>query len=149
MGELSLGLENEEAGKRLFEEVHASQRLALAFRKVRAKGGSAGPDGMSVEDFEEELEANLRELGDELREKRYRPGAVRRVSIPKPNGGERHLGIPNVRDRVVQQSILLAMNPYFEPYFSESSYGFREGRSQRGAIEAAREHPVKTYPRPV
>ena len=143
MGQLSLGLSNKEEGAKLFEEVHALPRLELAFKKVRANGGSAGPDGVSVEDFEENLPENLAKLEAELKSRSYQPGPVRRVSIPKPNspsGGERHLGIANVRDRVVQQSILLAMNPYFDPQFSESSYGFREGRSQRGAIDSAREH---------
>ena len=139
---MSLGLRNQEGGAKLFEEIHALPRLEMAFKKVRANRGSAGPDGVSVEDFEENLSENLSKLQAELKSKAYRPQAVRRVSIPKPNGGERHLGIANVRDRVVQQSILLAMNPYFDPEFSESSYGFREGRSQRGAIEAARQHVV-------
>lgn len=140
MEQLSLGLRNQEGGANLFEETHALPRLEMAFRKVRANGGSAGPDGVGVEDFEENLSENLSKLQAELKSKAYRPGAVRRVGIPKPGGGERHLGIANVRDRVVQQSILLAMNPYFDPEFSESSYGFREGRSQRGAIGAARQY---------
>jgi RNA-directed DNA polymerase len=143
MEQLSLGLSNQEEGARLFEEVHALPRLELAFKKVRANGGSAGPDGVSVEQFEEQLSDNVSQLEAELKSRSYQPGPVRRVSIPKPNspsGGERHLGIANVRDRVVQQSILMALNPYFDPRFSKSSYGFREGRSQRGAIEAARSH---------
>lgn len=140
MEQLSLGLSNQQEGERLFEEICALPRLELAFKKVRANGGSAGPDAQSVEDFEEDLAANLAELQRELESRRYQPGPVRRVSIPKPNGGERHLGIPNVRDRIVQQSILMALEPYFEPQFSASSYGFRAGRSQKGAIEAARRH---------
>jgi RNA-directed DNA polymerase len=140
MEQLSLGLSNQYEGKRLFEEACAMPRLELAFKKVRANGGSAGPDGQSVEDFEEDLVTNLAKLQAELKGKRYQPGPVRRVSIPKPSGGERHLGIPNVRDRIVQQSILMALEPFFEPQFSASSYGFREGRSQKGAIEAARRH---------
>lgn len=140
MEQLSLGLSNQEEGKQLFEEVYALPRLELAFKKVKANGGSAGPDAVSIEDFEACLSEQLNHLHNELREKRYQPGAVRRVSIPKPNGTERHLGIPNVRDRVVQQSILMALSPYFEPEFSASSYGFREGRSQKDAIAAARQH---------
>jgi RNA-directed DNA polymerase len=136
MEQLSLGLSNQEEGARLFEEVHALPRLALAFKKVRANGGSAGPDGASVERFEENLPENLARLEAELKSRSYQPGPVRRVSIPKPNspsGGERHLGIANVRDRVVQQSILMALNPYFDPQFSASSYGFREGRQPAGS----------------
>lgn len=143
MDQLSLGTINQEKGEGLFEEVYALKRLELAFKKVKANGGSAGPDGESVEQFDEKRTEKLVELQAELKSKRYQPQPVRRVSIPKPNGGERHLGIASVRDRVVQQSLLMAMNPYFEPQFSESSYGFREGRSQKGAIEAARKHVAK------
>jgi RNA-directed DNA polymerase len=138
--QLSLGLSNQDEGAKLFEEVYAMPRLMMAFKKVRSNGGSAGPDGMSIEDFEERLTEELEGIREELQSHRYEPQPVRRVSIPKPNGGERHLGIPNVRDRVVQYSALLAITPYFEPQFSESSYGFRVGRSQRGAIEAAQQH---------
>ena len=140
MEQLSLGLTSKQEGERLFEELYALRRLELAFVKVKANGGSAGSDGNSVEDFEENLSNNLAKLQAELQSRSYQPQPVRRVSIPKPNGGERHLGIANVRDRVVQQSILMAMEPFFEPEFSESSYGFRRGRSQRGAIEAAQKH---------
>lgn len=143
MAQLSLGLQTQAAGERLFEEIHALSRLELAFAKVRANGGSPGPDGQSIEDFGENLSDNLAELSAELKSKRYQPAPVRRVSIPKPSGGERHLGIPNVRDRIVHYSIALALEPWFEPYFSESSYGFRPGRSQRGAIEAAQKHVAK------
>ena len=117
MDQLSLGLCNQAEGDRLFEEIHATQRLELAFKKVKTNGGSAGSDGVSVEDFGEKLARNLTDLQAELKSKRYQPQPVRRVSIPKPSGGERHLGIPNVRDRVVQQSILMALEPYFEPQF--------------------------------
>lgn len=140
MEQLSLGLTNQQQGENLFEEVYALKRLELAFAKVKANGGAAGPDGISVEEFEENLPTKLAKLQAELQSKRYEPQPVRRVRLPKPNGGERHLGIANVRDRVVHQSILMALEPYFEPEFSNSSYGFRGGRSQKGAIEAAQRH---------
>ena len=140
MEQSSLGLANKQRGKELFEEVYAPKRLELAFRKVRANKGSPGPDGVSVEDFEERVHEELAKLAEELKSKTYQPQPIRRVSIPKANGGERHLGIANVRDRVVQQSILMALEPYFEPGFSPNSYEFREGRSQKGAIEAAQKH---------
>jgi RNA-directed DNA polymerase len=143
MDQLSLGLTNQQKGERLFEEVYALKRLELAFKKVKTNGGSAGPDGESVEEFDEQRTEKLAMLKAELESRRYQPQPVRRVSIPKPSGGERHLGIASVRDRVVQQSLLMALEPYFEPQFSESSYGFRAGRSQKGAIEAARKYVAK------
>ena len=124
MDQLSLGLQTEAAGERLFEEIHALPRLEMAYAKVRSNGGSPGPDGQSIEDFGENLSDNLAELAAELKSKSYRPQPVRRVSIPKSSGGERHLGIPNVRDRIVHYSIALALEPWFEPYFSEKSNRF-------------------------
>ena len=97
MDQLSLGLQTEAAGERLFEEIHALPRLEMAYAKVRSNGGSPGPDGQSIEDFGENLSDNLAELAAELKSKSYRPQPVRRVSIPKSSGGERHLGIPTVR----------------------------------------------------
>lgn len=140
MEQLSLGFNEQDKGEGLFEEVWALPRLSLAFSKVKENDGCAGPDGASVTDFEEDLEANLESLQTELRSKSYKPGPVLRVSVLKPNGTERHLGVPNVRDRVVQQSIRMALEPYFEPKFSESNYGYRSGRSQKEAIAAARRH---------
>ena len=110
MKQLSLGLINQQKGEKLFEEVYALKRLELAFKKVKANGGSAGPDGESVEEFDEKRTGKLAELQAELKSRSYQPQPVRRVSIPKPNGGERHLGIASVRDRVVQQSMPAILN---------------------------------------
>ena len=92
MKQLSLGLINQQKGEKLFEEVYALKRLELAFKKVKANGGSAGPDGESVEEFDEKRTGKLAELQAELKSRSYQPQPVRRVSIPKPNGGERLLG---------------------------------------------------------
>lgn len=140
MEQLDLAIRDETAGKQLFEEIYALPRLQQAFKKVKANKGVAGADGMSISDFEENLTENLAELHNLLKSKKYIPSPVLRVSIPKPNGGERHLGIPTVRDRIVQYSITMALEPWYEPNFSESSYGFRPGRSQQDAIAEAKKH---------
>lgn len=140
MEQLDLAIRDKDAGERLFEEVYAMPRLERAFRKVKANKGVAGVDEVSIEDFEQNLQENLAEIQLQLKSRRYKPQPVLRVSIPKPNGGERHLGIPTVRDRIVQYSITMALEPWFEPNFSESSYGFRPNRSQKGAIAEAKKH---------
>ena len=140
MEQLELAIRDNDAGERLFEEVYALSRLKRAFQKVKTNGGVAGCDEQSIEDFEENLKENIEEIQDLLKSRKYKPQPVLRVSIPKPNGGERHLGIPTVRDRVVQYSIKMALEPWFEPDFSKSSYGFRPNRSQKGAIAQAKKH---------
>lgn len=108
-----------------------------AYRKVRANRGAAGIDGISISDFEKSKEQQLFDLRKELQEKTYRPQAVKRVYIPKSDGGERGLGIPTVRDRVVQQALLNILQPIFEPCFHPSSYGYRPGRSCAQAVAKA------------
>ncbi|MBL0380993.1 MAG: group II intron reverse transcriptase/maturase [Desulfofustis sp. PB-SRB1] len=111
--------------------------LGQAFWKVKSAKGSAGIDGQSVKDFAESLDSNLNSLLAELQDKSYHPLAVRRVEIPKANGGVRLLGIPAVRDRVVQQALLDILQPIFDPGFHPSSYGYRPGRSCHQAITKA------------
>jgi group II intron reverse transcriptase/maturase len=111
--------------------------LRTAFFKVKSAKGAAGIDGQSVKDFAELLDINLDRLLTELREKSYRPQPVRRVEIPKATGGVRLLGIPAVRDRVVQQALLDILQPIFDPDFHPSSYGYRPGRSCHQAITKA------------
>lgn len=110
------------------------RRLRAAYEAVRANGGAPGVDGVTVEAFGESLEAHLRALIAELRAWTYRPHPVRRVLLPKPDGGQRPLGIPAVRDRVVQQAVLQVLEPIFEATFSPHSHGFRPERSTLTAL---------------
>ena len=121
----------------LYDRMVRAGALYKGFQKVRSAGGAAGVDGQSIEDFAEDLEQNLATLAKELREKSYRPKPVKRVEIPKTGGGKRALGIPAVRDRVVQQVLLDIMQPIFDGGFHPSSYGYRLGRSAHQAIAKA------------
>lgn len=118
----------------LMGQVLERKRLKAAYEEVRAHHGAAGVDGVSVEEFGERLEENLLELISELRQRTYRPLPVKRVLIPKPDGGQRPLGIPAVRDRVLQQAVLRVLEPIFEANFSPHSHGFRPGRSCFSAL---------------
>ena len=118
----------------LMGQVLELRRLRAAYEEVRANHGAPGVDGVSVEEFGERLEENLLKLISELRARTYRPQPVRRVMIPKPDGGQRPLGIPAVRDRVVQQAVLRVLEPIFEADFSPHSHGFRPGRNCFSAL---------------
>lgn len=118
----------------LLDKVHAPKNLRAAWERVRRNKGSAGSDGQTIAQFEANLEANLSALEEALRTKRYRPRPVRRVEIPKPDGGVRALGIPSVRDRIVQQALLQVMSPIFEAKFSNRSHGFRPERGCQTAL---------------
>ena len=120
------------------EEVLSRGNMSLALKRVKANKGSAGVDEMTVEDLEPYLEAEWPRIRKELLEGRYKPTAVRRVMIPKADGGERPLGIPTVVDRLIQQAVHQVISPIFEKGFSESSYGYRPGRSAQQAMEQAR-----------
>jgi RNA-directed DNA polymerase len=119
----------------LWDKVYAPATLRAAFEKVKANGGSAGVDHVTVKEFEHKLEANLEKLWRELRSENYRPQAIRRVWIDKPGSKEkRPLGIPTVRDRVVQTALKMVMEPIFERRFAAQSYGFRPGRGCKDAL---------------
>ncbi|NOQ41952.1 MAG: group II intron reverse transcriptase/maturase [Desulfuromusa sp.] len=121
----------------LYDRMLQEQRLLRAFAKVKTNNGAAGMDGQSVTEFAEQLPEEIAQLVHELKDKSYRPKPVRRVEIPKPDGGVRKLGIPAVRDRVVQQALLDILQPIFDPDFHPSSYGYRPGRSCHQAIAKA------------
>jgi len=130
---------------RLLEDVASEANLALALLKVVRNKGAPGIDGQTVEDAEANAPKLLGRLRRALLEGRYKPGDVRRVFIPKPGGGQRGLGIPNVVDRVVQQAMLQVLEPVFEPTFHTSSHGFRPKRGATTAIAEAKEHLEAGY----
>lgn len=127
------------------EEVAAIENLMKAFEQVESNEGAPGPDRQGVREVKNHLKVILPQLRRELVEGNYRPGMIRRVWIPKPGGGERGLGIPNVIDRVVQQAVYQVMNPHYDPTFHESSHGFRPGRSCHTAIAEARKYLEDGY----
>jgi RNA-directed DNA polymerase len=121
----------------LYDKIHRKDVLAEAWRRVRSNRGASGTDGQTIEDVERTgVEELLRDLSQELRDGSYRPRPVRREYIPKPDGRKRPLGIPCVRDRVVQTAALLVLEPIYEADFTESSYGFRPGRNAQQAAQA-------------
>jgi RNA-directed DNA polymerase len=121
----------------LIDKVYRLSNLEAAYRAVRANKGAPGVDRVTVEAYGENLEEELRQLHHELRTGTYEPQPVRRVEIPKPDGGVRLLGVPTVRDRVVQQALLNVLQPIFDPGFHPSSYGYRPGRSCQQAVAKA------------
>lgn len=122
----------------LMEQVVARENMLAALRRVEQNGGAPGSDGMSVDDLRAHLKAHWESTKAALLTDRYKPQPVRRVEIPKPDGGVRLLGIPNVVDRLIQQAILQVLTPIFDPAFSEQSFGFRPGRSAHDAVRCAR-----------
>jgi RNA-directed DNA polymerase len=118
----------------LMDKVFAPKTLAAAWTKVRANKGAAGVDGQSIERFAAKAEDYLAELTAALREGAYRSQAVKRVDIPKGDGRTRPLGIPTVKDRIVQQAVRLVIEPIFETRFRDGSYGFRPGRGCHDAL---------------
>jgi len=115
--------------------------LEAAWQQVRANQGAPGTDHVSIEAFERRAEEELQKLREELREGRYQPQAIRRVYIPKPGSSEkRPLGIPTVRDRVVQAALRIGIEPIFEAGFNPNSYGFRPGRGAKDALAAVVSH---------
>ena len=118
----------------LMDKVYATRTLEAAWRRVRANKGAAGVDGQSVERFESRAGEYLAELGAALKDASYRPAAVKRAEIPKGDGRTRPLGIPTVKDRIVQTAVKMAIEPVFETAFCEGSYGFRPGRGCKDAL---------------
>lgn len=141
------GLENEVKGGKWYSLIDKMVRpgvLEAAWQQVRANQGAPGTDHVSIEAFGRRAEEELQKLREELREGRYRPQAIRRVYIPKPGSSEkRPLGIPTVRDRVLQAALRMGIEPIFEVGFSLNSYGFRPGRGAKEALAEAVSHMRK------
>ncbi len=125
---------------RLMEEVCERENLKEALRRVKANKGSAGVDGMTVGGITDYLKQHWPAIREQLLSGTYEPRPVRRVEIPKPDGGVRKLGIPTVLDRLIQQAVMQVLERQWDPTFSESSYGFRPGRSAQQAVAQAQKH---------
>ncbi|RPI50487.1 MAG: group II intron reverse transcriptase/maturase [Chloroflexi bacterium] len=124
----------------LLERIADYGNLMRAYKQVKENGGSSGTDGMDTDELRDWLGKNINTLRMSLLNEQYKVEPVRKVEIPKPGGGKRMLGIPTVRDRLIQQAIHQELNPYYDPLFSEHSYGFRPGRSAQQAILQAAEY---------
>lgn len=129
----------------LWQQLLAAENLREALRRIRANRGAPGIDGMSTEELAPWLAEHWPEVRTALDEGTYRPAPVRRVSIPKPDGGERLLGVPTVLDRLISQAIAQVLTPVFDPAFSSSSYGFRPGRSAHQAVQVAAKYIEEGY----
>lgn len=123
----------------LLNELLSDENLKIAKQRVKKNKGASGIDGMEVKELDEYLSKHLDEIKEQIRNKKYSPKPVKRVEIPKPDGGVRNLGVPTVVDRFVQQAIAQILTPIYEPKFSESSYGFRPNRCCEMAILKALE----------
>ena len=137
--------DREDGAENLLERILDRNNLNQAYLKVKKNGGSAGIDGMTVEEMLPYLKIHREELLEALRSERYKPKAVKRVEIPKPDGGKRMLGVPTVIDRMIQQAIVQVLQPIYEPLFSENSYGFRPKRSAHQAIKQALKYYNEGY----
>ena len=124
----------------LLMRILSKENMAEAWKRVKANQGTPGVDGISIEQFPEHTRPLWNQIRQSLLTGRYQPSPVRRVEIPKANGGTRPLGIPTVLDRLIQQAIAQILSPIFDPAFSESSFGFRPGRSAHHAVYKVREY---------
>ncbi|MFT4068603.1 group II intron reverse transcriptase/maturase [Paraburkholderia sp.] len=127
-------------GSSLLQAALTRGNLKQAFKRVRANKGAAGVDGLDIDQTSRHLVTAWPAIREQLLKGTYRPSPVRRVTIPKPDGGERELGIPTVTDRLIQQALLQVLQPVLDPTFSEHSYGFRPGRRAHDAVLAAQSY---------
>jgi RNA-directed DNA polymerase len=142
----SAGRESEGLGREnLLQQALSRKNMVEAWKRVKANKGSAGVDGLTIEQTVSHLQHHWPRIRAELLNGTYRPQAVRRVEIPKPTGGTRELGIPTVTDRLIQQALLQVLQPLIDPSFSEFSYGFRPGRSAHHAVLQAQRYAQEGY----
>src|SRR6516162_3503623 len=132
-------------GEQLMEEVCGRENCKQALARVKANKGSAGVDGMTVRQLPEHLKQHWPAIREQLLSGTYKPQPVRRVEIPKPDGGVRKLGIPTVLDRFIQQAVMQVLQSRWDRTFSEHSYGFRPGRSAHQAVAAAQQYIATGY----
>lgn len=130
----------EKNGAELLERILHRNNLNAAYKRIKRNGGAAGIDGMTVDEMLPYLKEHGDELVQSIRGGWYKPKPVRRVEIPKPDGGVRLLGVPTVIDRMIQQAVVQVLQPIFEETFSDSSYGFRPNRNAQQAINRARDY---------
>ena len=135
----------ERDGADLLEKVLDRDNLNRAYRRVKANKGASGVDGMTVDEALPWLKEHREELLESIRNSKYKPSPVRRVEIPKDNGGVRKLGIPTVIDRIIQQAIVQVLTPIYEPKFSDGSYGYRPHRSAKDAILKVKKYADEGY----
>lgn len=124
----------------LLDRILSRGNMNLAYKRVKANNGAGGIDDVEVDELYSYIKENWKSIEEQIRQRAYKPQPVRRVEIPKPNGGKRKLGIPTVMDRVIQQAIVQVISPMCEPYFSDRSYGFRPNRSCEMAIHKVLEY---------
>jgi RNA-directed DNA polymerase len=139
------GTESPAIGEQLMEEVCERENCKQALARVKANKGSAGVDGMTVQQLPEHLKQHWPVIREQLLSGTYKPQPVRRVEIPKPDGGVRKLGIPTVLDRFIQQTVMQVLQRRWDRTFSEHSYGFRPGRSAHQAVAAAQNYIAEGY----
>lgn len=119
---------------KLLDEVLSRENMLLAYKSVIANKGASGVDNIGIEEIKDYVNQNWKDIKRQIQTRTYKPQPVKRVEIPKPNGGVRNLGIPTIMDRIIQQALVQVLTPICEPYFSEYSYGFRPNRSCEKAI---------------
>ena len=141
--------ERDSAEPDILGKILNKDNLNRAYKRVKANKGAPGVDGMTIEEAFLWLKEHNHELTERIRKGHYTPSPVRRVEIPKPDGGVRKLGIPTVIDRIIQQAMSQQLIPIYEPKFSEGSFGYRPGRSAKGAVQRIREYAEQGYTRAV
>jgi group II intron reverse transcriptase/maturase len=141
----SIWKERNSAQPELLEKILYRDNLNRAFKKVKANKGAPVIDGITINEIGAYLKENQQRIIAKIYKGKYTPDAVRRVEIPKPDGGVRKLGIPTVKDRIFQQAITQQLTPIYEPLFSDNSYGYRPGRCAKDAIKKIKEYAEQGY----